>query len=135
MVFMLVTLGVFACNCWQCLKFRKISYNFVRETWQCQWLYWQYGMMIYAIGRHSFINMLLTLSWRGPLSYRNQSIDLQRNQWTGFYMITASLMKKLTVKRILPSFYLTHFSCCISGDIHKYLNLSLFAVHMKVKKV
>ena len=33
---------------------------------------------------------------RRPLSYRNQSIDLQRaNQWTGFYMITASVMKEL----------------------------------------
>ena len=30
-----------------------------------------------------------TLSWRRPLSYRNQSIDLQicrANQWTDFYM-------------------------------------------------
>ena len=33
---------------------------------------------------------------RRPLSYRNQSIDLQRaNQWTGFYMIMASVMKEL----------------------------------------
>ena len=37
-----------------------------------------------------------TLSWRRPLSYRNQSIDLLVNQWTGFYMITASVMKGLT---------------------------------------
>ena len=34
----------------------------------------------------------LTLSWRQPLSYRNQS-----NQWTGFYMITASVMKELSI--------------------------------------
>ena len=33
----------------------------------------------------------LTLSRRKPLSYRNQSI----NQWTGFYMITASVLKGL----------------------------------------
>ena len=34
----------------------------------------------------------LTLSrWR-PLSYRNQSA----NQWTGFYMITTSVMKELS---------------------------------------
>ena len=33
----------------------------------------------------------LTLSWRRPLTYRNQSIDL----WTCFYMITASIMKGL----------------------------------------
>ena len=43
---------------------------------------------------------ILTLSWRRPLSYRNQSIDLFRkicgeNQWTCFYMITASVMKGL----------------------------------------
>ena len=34
---------------------------------------------------------LLTLSCRRPLSYRNQSA----NQWTGLYMITASVMKEL----------------------------------------
>ena len=32
----------------------------------------------------------LTLSWRRPISYRNQSIDL-----TGFYMTSASVMKGL----------------------------------------
>ena len=37
-----------------------------------------------------FIMFFLTLSWRRPLSYRNQS-----NQWTGSYMITASVMKGL----------------------------------------
>ena len=38
----------------------------------------------------------LTFWWRRPLSYRNQSIDLRSNQWTGFYMITASVMKGLS---------------------------------------
>ena len=38
---------------------------------------------------------LITLSWRTPLSYRNQSIDCSANQWTSFYMITASVMKEL----------------------------------------
>ena len=36
----------------------------------------------------------LTLSWWRPLSYRNQS-KCRANQWTGFYMITASVMRKL----------------------------------------
>ena len=36
--------------------------------------------------------LVLTLSWRWPSSYRNQSIDLLQ---TGFYMITASAMKQL----------------------------------------
>ena len=35
-----------------------------------------------------FLKLLLTLSWRRPLSYRNQSM-------TDFYMITASVMKEL----------------------------------------
>ena len=39
---------------------------------------------------------LLTLSWRRPLSYRNQSIDLP-SKWTGFYMITASIMNGLNL--------------------------------------
>ena len=44
----------------------------------------------------------LTLSWRRALSFRHQSIDIEtsplicgENQWTGFYMITASIMKRL----------------------------------------
>ena len=40
----------------------------------------------------------LTLSWGRSLSCRNQSIDFQiciSNQWTGFYMIGTSVMKKL----------------------------------------
>ena len=37
----------------------------------------------------------LTLSWRGPLSYRNQSIDLQSKSVDWFCMITASVMKRV----------------------------------------
>ena len=39
-----------------------------------------------------FFKLLLTLSWRRLLPYRNQFIDLLR---TGFYMITTSIMKEL----------------------------------------
>ena len=44
------------------------------------------------------IKSYLTLSRRRPLSYRNQSIDLRCgvSQWTGFYMITASILQGLT---------------------------------------
>ena len=38
---------------------------------------------------------ILTLSLRGPLSYKNQSIDLLRKSITGFYMMRTSVMKKL----------------------------------------
>ena len=41
------------------------------------------------------IEFTLILSWWRPLSYKNQSIDLLCNQWTGFLMITASIMKEL----------------------------------------
>ena len=37
----------------------------------------------------------LTLLWRIPLSYRNQSIDLRSKSMDGFYMITASVMKEI----------------------------------------
>ena len=39
----------------------------------------------------------LTLSWRKSLSYKNQSIDLLCNQWTGFYMIGTSIIKELNL--------------------------------------
>ena len=38
---------------------------------------------------------ILTLSWRRPLSYRNQSLICSASQWTGLYMITTSVMKQL----------------------------------------
>ena len=42
---------------------------------------------------------LLTFSWWRPISYRNQS-----NQWTGFYMISASVMKGL-IKNVYSVYY------------------------------
>ena len=42
-----------------------------------------------------FLYLLSTLSWRRPLSYRNQSIGLRSK--TGFYMITVSVMKELNL--------------------------------------
>ena len=70
----------------------------------------------------------LTLSWRRSLSYRNHSIDLlcllhwlTPNQWTGFYMITASVMKELTHKSYyLPSFLL-NFSKTFSHSTSHFL--------------
>ena len=51
-----------------------------------------------------------TLSRRRPLSYRNQSID-----WTGFYMITASVMKGLKISLYTPSLFkrrMSNFKTC-----------------------
>ena len=41
----------------------------------------------HLLNKHK-VNHRLTLLWRRPLSYRNQ--------WTGFYMITVSVMKELS---------------------------------------
>ena len=43
---------------------------------------------------------VLVLSWRGAISYRSQSLICRANQWTGFYMITASVMKELMLRTI-----------------------------------
>ena len=41
------------------------------------------------------LNTNLTLSWRRPLSCRTSPLICSANQWTGFYMIAASVMKEL----------------------------------------
>ena len=53
----------------------------------------------------------LNLSWGRPVSYRNQSNDEPANQWAGFHMITAAVMKELhdfilPVENVLSSWYL-----------------------------
>ena len=65
--------------------FRKLNLKFPATyfQWLCAWL----NLLF-----RSFSQNLLTLSWRRPLSYRNQFIDLLR---TGFHMITASVKKEL----------------------------------------
>ena len=58
----------------------------------------------------------LTLSWRRPLSYRNQSIDLRSNMvsiWYGFYMIMASVMKELKSVFFKLSFFVRRKSVSI----------------------
>ena len=61
--------------------------------------YQTFHIQIFYYGKENSSSSLmkesLTLSGRRPLSYRNQSIDCSANQWTGFYMITASVMKEL----------------------------------------
>ena len=49
-----------------------------------------YFVRVFIISIIQFL-ISLTLSWRRPLSYRHG------NQWTGFYMITASVMKGLNM--------------------------------------
>ena len=48
------------------------------------------GIISFKTFEGNRLGYCLTLSWRMPLSYRNQSID--------FYMITASVMKDLMEK-------------------------------------
>ena len=42
--------------------------------------------------------VILTLSWRGRYHIETSPLICRANQWTGFYMITASVMKVLTKK-------------------------------------
>ena len=53
----------------------------------------------------------LTLSWRRPLSYRNL--------WTGFYMITTSVMKELKVRYCK----LENFSICLCSYKNNILKI------------
>ena len=55
--------------------------------------YLQVFRATFTIQSMNHLSAILTLSWRRRLSYRNQSI-CSANQWTGFYMITASVMKE-----------------------------------------
>ena len=67
----------------------------------------QFGSLIRFVGANiSFIsetndflknlNKVLTLSWRRPLYIETTPLICSANQWTGFYMIAASIMKGLT---------------------------------------
>ena len=62
-------------------------------------VFWKNNRDVWPIAWVSFAKSLihyLTLSWRRPLSYRNQSIDLVCKSMDWFsYMITASVMKEL----------------------------------------
>ena len=53
----------------------------------------------------------LYLSWRRPLSYRNQSIDLlcKSMDWFLYDMITASVMKELSLSDILIALFVLVF--------------------------
>ena len=61
-------------------------------------------------------NFSLTLSWQRPLWYRNQSIDLLC-KWTGFDMITASVMKDLNTANLLDHILL--FQKCLKTGVFK----------------
>ena len=54
-------------------------------------------ILYYPNIKHVFCKMkmkpLLTLSWRRSLYFRNRSIVCSANQWTGFYMIGASVIR------------------------------------------
>ena len=67
----------------------------------------QFGSLIRFVGANiSFIsetndflknlNKVLTLSWRRPLYIETTPLICGANQWSGFYMIAASIMKGLT---------------------------------------
>ena len=84
------------------------------------------------------VHLHLTVSWRGVLSYRNHSIDLQSKSMDWFlYMITASVMKELKIVIKLQIFQLSYYSPLFlfytpwkhlpSENIRKPLGLLMFS--------
>ena len=72
------------------------------DDWYIKLTYYPNAQMKFFIVCYLIVQVIsfyqLTRSWRRSLSYRNQA-----NQWTGFYMVTASVMKELNY-RFLMSF-------------------------------
>ena len=95
---------------WQTIYFSKHKFD---NTWiwnRCILFYWVF-----------FSLLSLTLSCRGPLSYRNQSIATSSlicsaNQWTGFYMTTVSVMKELREREAISS----QFNDDMYGEVRMY---------------
>ena len=87
----------------------------------CSFVHSQWGVVRKSIWKEGVLlsanHFELTLSWRKPLSYRNQSIDRPliggANQWTGFYMITASITNELIKfnKEYIYNQNIPHASC------------------------
>ena len=108
---------------------------------ECDWPFCK-GFLMKWVNLFDLLNPdLLTLSWRRPLSYRNQSIDLlcSANQWTGFYMITVFVMKQL--KDIATSitkvhcFFLVRRIYANNGSLVTRKILSLFLLLSKWKNM
>ena len=93
-----------------------------------------------------FFKLLLTLSWRRLLPYRNQFIDLLR---TGFYMITTSIMKELKwgkneekcwvqhilwSSKILFCFWIEAYILFSNGDIRNVVSTLSNVVQFNVEK-
>ena len=76
---------------------------------------WYINYNFFSVLRSLIIIPLLTLSWRRSLSYRNQICGA--NQWTGFYVITASVIKELSISTEAIALQTT------SGVIALHLNL------------
>ena len=55
--------------------------------------------------REKATKCFLTLSWRGPLSYRNQSIDLQSKSMDWFLYVNGYVMKELIKYIMGDGFY------------------------------
>ena len=66
---------------------------------------WFSNVLIWSRDRTVACNEL-SLSWRRPLSYRKESpLICGANQWTGFSMISASVMKELMMIIMIRVFY------------------------------
>ena len=77
----------------------------------------------------------LTLSWWMLLSYRNQSIDLLCNQWTGFYMIPASIMKGLPWNGVTLIGGVTLIDRVPLSNLLRYQSRSVFSLLVRLWKL
>ena len=64
----------------------------------------------------------LTLSWRGLLYIETSPLICRANQWTGFYMITASVMKELILTNNSNSFQKSGTTETGLSDFHKLIS-------------
>ena len=88
------------CSCKFLKNFRlylgKLTLNLWNTVSTCHWMssnIWRTHVYFAQVSKNEL--RVLFLSRRRPISYRNQSIDLQSKSMDWFYMILASVMKGL----------------------------------------
>ena len=89
---------------------------------------------------HIHFLLSLTISWQRPLSYRNQSIDFSplicsTNQWTGFYMNTASVLKELKLLELEVMRVIRKCSLCSITICKLTRFFPIFSFHLPLEKI
>ena len=91
------------CDSWyKVAKFSEPSLTWIEMVLACEW----------------YVKFILTLSWRRPLSYRNQSIDLVCKSM-GWFLYDNGLRHE----RVKPVFNSVLWLFCLSGNLFDFLFL------------